>query len=256
MIRTSWRPLLVGAVLLVGGTALSAQRGGGYPTEINNVPYDGRFTYARIKYTAVDMGRGGFRGRFDPMWNHDYPRSDRTFPQILSELSTIKARIDGSVVYTADDPLLHRFPVAYLCEVGSWMPSEAEVVGLRSYLVKGGFVIVDDFGGAQELDNFDRQLARVLPGTRRIRLDVSHPLFDTFYQITDLSFGEAFGRSAGPELYGIFQDNDPAKRLMMVVNYNYDISERWEWSFTGRDPLPTGDAFKLGINYVIYSFTH
>ena len=154
MTRSIWHRLLGGALLLAGATALPAQRGMGYPTEINNVPYDGRFTYARIKYTAADMG-GGFRGRFDPMWNHDYPRSDRTFPQILSELSTIKARIDGSVVYTADDPLLHRFPVAYLCEVGAWVPSEAEVAGLRSYLVKGGFVIVDDFRGPQALDNFD-----------------------------------------------------------------------------------------------------
>lgn len=255
MTRRIWGTLLGGAVLLGGASPLAAQRGMGYPTEINNVAYDGRFTYARIKYTATDFG-DGFRRRFDPMWNHDYPRSDRTFPQILSELSTIKARIDGSVVYTADDPLLHRFPVAYLCEVGAWSPTEAEVLGLRSYLVKGGFVIVDDFRGPQALDNFDRQLARVLPSARRIRLEVSHPLFDSFYHITDLSFGEAFGRGGGPELYGIFEDNDPAKRLMMVVDYNYDISEYWEWSFTGRDPLPTGDAFKLGINYVIYSFTH
>ncbi len=242
-------------VVAVGAAAPAvAQRGGGYPTEIANADYDGRFTYARIKYTAVD--NGGFRSRFDPMWNHDYPRSDRTFPLILSELTTMKTRTDVSNVFTADDPRLHRFPVAYLCEVGYWMPTDPEVLGLRSYLMKGGFVIVDDFRGATALANFDRQLERVLPGARRIRLEASHPLFDTFYRITDLSFGEAFGRQGGPELYGVFEGNDPTRRFLMVVNYNYDISEWWEWSFLGRDPLPTGDAFKLGINYVIYSFTH
>lgn len=251
-------PARVGLVLVLGSVVLTAtlpaQRG--YPTEIANVEYDGRFVYARIKFDSPDLS-GGFGRRFDPLWNHDYPRSDRTFPQILAELTTMKTRTDASNVFTLDDPRLHKFPVAYLCEVGGWVPTEAEALGMRSYLLKGGFMIVDDFRGANALANFDAQLQKVLPGARRLPLETSHPLFDAFYRIGELpSSDDAFGRGGSPEFFGIFEDNDPARRLLMVVHYNYDISELWEWSFEGRNPLPTGDAFKLGINYIIYSFSH
>jgi hypothetical protein len=249
--RVAWGVVL-GTVVLAA--ELSAQRG--YPTEIANVAYDGRFVYARIKFDPPDLS-GGFGRRFDPLWNHDYPRSDRTFPQILAELTTMKTRTDASNVFTFDDPRLHKFPVAYLCEVGGWVPNEAEALGMRSYLLKGGFVIVDDFRGANSLANFDAQLQKVLPGARRLPLETAHPLFNAFYRIDELPGNDdAFGRGGSAEFYGIFEDNDPTRRLLMVVHYNYDISELWEWSFEGRNPLPTGDAFKLGINYVIYTYTH
>jgi len=251
-------PVRVGLVWALGSVAMAgalpAQRG--YPTEIANVAYDGRFVYARIKFDPPDLS-GGFGRRFDPLWNHDYPRSDRTFPQILAELTTMKTRTDASNVFTLDDPRLHKFPVAYLCEVGGWVPNEAEALGMRSYLLKGGFVIVDDFRGANALANFDAQLQKVLPGARRLPLETTHPLFNAFYRIDELpGSDDAFGRGGSAEFYGIFEDNDPTRRLLMVVHYNYDISELWEWSFEGRNPLPTGDAFKLGINYVIYTYTH
>ena len=243
---------LAGAVSIA---ALAQRGGGGNSTEINNVPYDGRFTYARIKYSASGSGGGGFGRRgFDVMWNHDYPRSDRTFPSMLAELTSVQARFDASNVFTSDDPRLMSFPVVYLCEVGAWRPSEAEVVGLRTYMMKGGFVLVDDFAG-QDWQNFEEQLLRVLPDARPVRLDASHPIFDAFYRIASLDFES--NESGTPEFYGVFEDNDPTKRLMMAVNYNFDVSEYWEMASEGRAPIvATGEAFKLGINYVMYTLTH
>lgn len=241
----------IALALLLAAAPLAAQ-GGRNGTEINNVPYDGRFIYARIRYEAG--GGGGFR-RFDPMWNHDYPRSDRTFPMILQELSTVRARTDASNVFTADDPKLHRFPVVYLCEAGAWNPTEKEVLGLRSYMLKGGFVIFDDFDG-DAWYNFEAQLKRVLPDARPLPLPPSHPIYDSFYRITDLTFG-ARQQFNQPQFYAVFEDNDPTRRIMAIINYNFDLSEFWEWSATGAFGIaPTNEAFKLGINYVMYTLTH
>lgn len=244
-----------------------------------NVNYDGRWTYARIAFQPQGGGGGGGffggRGGGDPMWDHDYPNSDRNFPTILAAITDLRARSDGSVILRSDDPDLFKYPFAYLCEVGSWRPSEPEVLGLRKYLQKGGFVLVDDFRGSQALGNFQAQMERVLPGVKLIEIPESNLLFDSFYRITDFSvfsggygggggFGGGFGgRGRGGRggagsnsvtFYGVFENNDPTGRLMMAVNYNYDVSELWEYSATGRFPVDeTNEAYKLGVNYVIYS---
>jgi hypothetical protein len=250
------RTLMVMAMMLTlaGVAPAGAQRfgGGRNSTEVNNVAYDGRFVYARLQYTPASFN--GF-GRGDPMWNHDYPRADRTFPQILAELTSVKARYDASNVFAADDPELMKFPMVYLCEVGAWRPTEAEVLGLRRYMMKGGFVLVDDFDGP-DWYNFTEQLERVLPGANPIRLDASHPIFDSFYRIDELPT-EDITTPYTPEFYAVFEDNDPEKRVMMIINYNFDISEFWEFAATGRAPIvSTNNAFKLGINYLMYTLTH
>lgn len=221
-----------------------------------NPPYDGRFTYARIKFT-LGMTTG-FGGRYmDVKWGHDYPDSDRHFPKIVEELTTAKVRTDGSVILSLDDPALFKYPFAYLCEVGFWVPNDAEVAGLRNYLLKGGFLLVDDFTGGHWY-NFEAQMRKVLPEARLIHMTADHPIFDSFYRINAMEYFGAispFGERA--EFYGIFEDNDPAKRLMAIVNYNFDVSEYWEYSDTGLIPIDvTNEAYKLGVNYLMYSLTH
>lgn len=242
------------AVAIALAAPAMAQRFSQNSTAIDNVAYDGRFVYARLKYEP--MPGAGFRGQMDPMWNHDYPRSDRIFPQILAELTSMHARYDASNVFTADDPELLKFPVVYLCEVGAWRPSDAEVLGLRRYMLKGGFVLVDDFSG-RDWDNFATQLERVVPGLHPIKLDLAHPMYDAFYRIENLDFDRGFQQGGEPEFYAVFEDNDPTRRALMVINYNFDVSEYWEFATTGRAPIvATNEAFRLGINYVMYSFTH
>jgi hypothetical protein len=98
-------------------------------------------------------------------------------------------------------------------------------------------------------------MRRVLPQARLVRLDGSHPVFDSFYHIPSLAM-ESYGRRP-PEFWGIYEDNDPAKRLLAVANYNNDVGEDWEWSDTGQLPINlTNQAYKLGINYVVYAMTH
>jgi hypothetical protein len=261
-------------VLLVaaGAIALSAQRfdGGGRrrgnavgagATEFSrdNVRYDGRFTYTRLRYTPSFTsygGGGGWFGGVNYSWDHDYPRSDRTFPTILAELTHLAIRRDSSNILAFDDPELLKFPFAYLSEAGMMVPTDAEIAGLRDYLLKGGFVIADDFAGPGAWLNFERHLRRMLPDARPIRLTAAHPIFHSFFDIDSLDFMHPFF-GVRSEFYGVFEDNDPSHRMMMIVNFNADISESWEWSGTGFIPIDlTNEMFKLGVNYVVYAMTH
>ena len=253
------RPLLWLGWLAVAAVVvpLAAQRFRGVNGEAAlyappNPPYDGRFTYARIKFTQTCCVMGG--RYWDVKWGHDYPEADQHLPKILQELTTMRIRTDGSVIMALDDPELFKYPFAYLCEVGYWEPSDKEVLGLRNYLLKGGFIIVDDFEGNHWF-NFEAQMKRVLPEARLIPLTAQHPIFDSFYRIDNIDLVDGnFGTRA--QFYGVFEDNDPAKRMMMVVNYNYDVSEFWEYSDTGLFPIAlTNEAYKIGVNYIVYSLS-
>lgn len=247
--------LLMAAV--VGSTASAQGRGRGGPVTIDdNVPYDGQFTFARVRYSSgLSSGGFGFGRGGGPTWLHDYPRGERHFAKILGELGTIRSRIGGSVILTLDDPALFKYPVIYMCEPGYWSPSDAEIKGLRSYLLKGGFMIFDDFRGG-DWNNFEAQMRAVLPKARLIPVPESHPVYDSFYRINPKLVIPPYGPS-NPEFLGIFENNDPNGRLMVMVNYNNDISEYWEWSDQGLFPIgPSNEAYKLGVNYVIYALTH
>ena len=218
-----------------------------------NMPYDGRYTFVRIKYD-LPMDANSFRG-MDVKWAHDYPRGETHFTKIVSELSTTRVRTTQSNILALDDPELFRYPIAYMCEPGFWRPSDAEVLGLRKYLAKGGFIIFDDFAG-QHWMNFETQIRRVLPKARPVVLTTAHPIFDSFYRITSLEYEHPYYRGLKSVFYGIYEDNDPSNRLVAVINYNNDMSEYWEFSDEGMFPLDaSNEAYKLGVNYIIYALT-
>ena len=211
-----------------------------------NVPYDGRFTFARIRYTVYR--RSG--------WEFDYPAMERHLMEMVRELTTLRPHIRGSNIHTFDDPELLKHPLAYLSEPGYWYPSDAEAAGLRTYLAKGGFLIVDDFMRG-EWANFERQILRALPGAKIVRLDTSHPIFDSFFHIKSLDMSYPHDRFLKAEFFGIHEDNDPRKRLVAVINYNNDIGDYMEWSGDGWWPVNvTNDAYKLAVNYIVYAMSH
>jgi hypothetical protein len=219
-----------------------------------NTPYDGRFTFARIMY------RGGGRGAG---WAHDYPRAESHFMRIMRSITTIRPFLEsgpiiGSNLLALDDPELMKYPVSYLSEPGGWFPNDKEAEGLRNYLLKGGFVIFDDFdGGSMDRDwyQFVEQMRRVMPRHKLVEVPKSHPIFDSFFKI-DTDKLVSYGSGGTPQYWGIYQDNDPKKRLMVIVNFNQDMGDYWEWSDRGFNVAPTNEAYKLGVNYIIYALTH
>jgi hypothetical protein len=258
--RRRWvgRGLAALAVLVPALVPLEAQRGersgrGRISEAEPNAVYDGRFTFARIMYD-VGFGNTIMIGQQIP-WSHDYPSGERNFTQMLRELSTVRARTTESVILALNDPELFRYPVAYMAEPGYWRPNDAEVAALRAYLLKGGFFIFDDLPSRQ-WGNLEQQMARVLPGARWVTLTVDHPIFDSFYRIASLDEMEGAYRGGTPRYMGLFEENDPAKRLMVIANYDNDISEYWEWAATGYFPIDlSNEAFKIGINYIVYALT-
>jgi hypothetical protein len=210
-----------------------------------NLPYDGRFTFARIRYTVYR--RSG--------WEFDYPEMERNLMRVMHEITSLKPHMAGSNILRFDDPELLKFPVAYVSEPGYWIPSESEAAGLRNYLAKGGFVIFDDFM-LEEWHNFEAQIRRALPDARIVRLTVSHPVFDSFFRIPSLSMTYPNNPSLQAEFFGIYENNDPNQRLMIVINYNNDIGDYMEWSGSGWLPVNlTNDAYKLAVNYLVYGMT-
>jgi hypothetical protein len=244
--RPSVRSGLVALALAAsaGGFALAQ---GWRTVEIEpNLPYDGRFTFARIRYTVYR--RSG--------WEFDYPTMERNLMTMMREVTGLAPHVSGSNIHALDDPELLKYPVAYLSEPGYWIPSEREAEGLRAYLAKGGFLIVDDFMRG-EWHNFETQIRRALPGARIDRLDISHPVFDSFFRIRTLDMAYPHDPGLKAEFLGIHEDNDPSKRLMVVINYNNDIGDYMEWSGHNWWPVnTTNEAYKFAINYIVYALSH
>ena len=262
MFRASRLRIAVIVVLLVGlaGAALAQRRFFGRQrareVEVVNQPYDGRFTFARVKYQTAP---GGFWYQGLPSWSHGYPMSEDNLMRIMNEVSYLGARTDAYNVFAFDDPEVAKYPITYLTEAGWWTLTDREVEAFRAYLLKGGFVIFDDF--AEERGGwmpFVAQMNRVIPGARWVALDGTHPIFHSFFEIPEpLKFLPPYEEQEPPVYYGLFEDNDPDKRLMAIVNFNNDISEYWEYSGQGFAPVPEeNEAYKLGVNYVIYGLTH
>jgi hypothetical protein len=246
--------------LLVAGAAMAqGWRPAGGVRMLPNAPYDGRFTFVRLTFSTLP---GGYWYGGQPAWSHGYPLAERNLMRILDEISGIPARVDEVSTLALDDPELGRYPVAYIIEVGWWEMGDAEAVALRAYLQKGGFVIVDDFkvaggigGGGWE--QFEANMRKVLPEGRFVDLDPSHPVFHSFFEIDSFDIIPQAYNAGRPVFRGLFENNDPAGRLQMIVNYNTDISQFWEWSSTGFRPIDdTNQAYKLGVNYIMYGLTH
>ncbi len=227
------------------------------PLDYENRRYDDEFTFARIRFEPPAYRRGRFYWGLDLKWNHDYPWGEENLALILSEYTSIQVKQGVGDIWSLNEPELFRRPFAYLCEVGFWHPSPQEAENLRAWLLKGGFLVVDDFFEPFALGNFLEQMELVLPGYDAVRLDVTHPVFDSFFHIETLDFEHPGLPHLVPEYYGFFEDNDPTRRLMLIANYNHDIGDYWEHSGSDFWPVAlTNEAFKFGVNYVIYGMTH
>ena len=213
-----------------------------------------KFKFARVKlapmYPGADLGDHGER------WSHDYPEAGLHFSKILSELSKLQVVLDeDEYIFSFDDPNLMKYPFAYMCEVGDMQLTDAEIQGMREYLLRGGFLLVDDFRGSGDMRNLEYHFKRAFPEPEyKIKpLDVTHPIFNCFFTIKSLDVHAPYGRFR-PEFLGV---EDKHGRLMMIINYNNDVSDYWQWSNNAFMPIDdTNSAYKFGVNYVFYALTH
>ena len=213
------------------------------------VEYNSHFAFTRIRYGAT---LGGF---MQGGWLHDYPAADRNFSAILDYISHARVRLDGTNILDLDDPRVFENPIIYMSEPGYWTTNDEEARNLRAYLLKGGFIIFDDFEGDGHWRNLVAQMKRALPDHSFIPLDVTHAIFQSFFNIQSLDIPHPTV-NVPPGFFGLFDDNDPNGRMMAIANWNNDIGDYWEWSAEGLyGSDPTNDAYRLGVNYVIHAMT-
>ncbi len=213
------------------------------------------FYFTRAAYTSP-RGRGGHS------WHTDFPKADQQFLTVLKRLTNLDAYDRENAVLLTDEAV-RRYPFLYALEVGYMRLTPEEITGLRDYLLAGGFLVIDDFWGSREWARFEYQMGLVFPGRPIIELNLDHPVFSTFYDIDEILQVPAYRRWGGrtseqdgfvPHVRGIEDDDG---RLMVMINWNTDLGDAWEWAERPDYPLEYSTfAFQMGVNMIVYAMSH
>jgi hypothetical protein len=221
------------------------------------------FTFVRIEYDSYG-GRGYGRGGGN--WLTDFPDSDLNFSFRLQELTSLKVSPHPKIFRLTDDELLD-YPFIYVIEPGRMTLADEEVKGLRKYLLNGGFMMVDDFWGEDEWQNFYEQIKLVFPDREPQELPLEHEIFHCVYdlkvkpQVPSIHAwmaGHTYERYDASEAHyrAIFDDKG---RIMTIICHNTDLGDGWERE--GVDPeyfhqFSEKYSYPMGINIVVYAMTH
>lgn len=253
------------------GAGLPGQRYGGYSRYIGDRDFvlsrgNGlhEFYFTRAIYSSYGRSYGGGYGRRLGSWSVDWPKADIQFLWGLKRLTNIDA-YDFDNPVELSNPDLRRYPFLYMLEVGAMQLTPPEVEGLHDYLMAGGFLFVDDFWGTYQWQNFEWEIHRVLPGYEIVELPLDHPLFSNFYVIEEILQIPNVGRARPgyatyeqdgyvPHVRAIF---DEEGRLLVLINWNTDLGDAWEWAEDPWYPLEYSTfAYQMAVNAIIYAMSH
>jgi hypothetical protein len=220
-------------------------------------PESSEFQFVRMIYSS-GMYFGG-RQR----WRTDWPEAEEHLIGGIRRLTRVNVGVAGERIAILDETLFDH-PWIYAVEVGSWMLDDAEVARLRDYLLRGGFLMVDDFHGSREWEGFAAGLRRIFPDRPILEIPHTDTVFHAVYDIDDhvqipgiitLYSGLTYERDGyTPHWRGVYDDHG---RLMVVINFNMDLGDAWEHADTPEYSLKyTTRAYQYAINYIVYSMTH
>ncbi len=263
-LRTCARTVGIAFCLLSGLFAF--QVGFRIPTDADNegapIPPDANekteWAFARLKYPS--WGRRWYSAR---SWTVDYPKSDRQFAQGVRRLTRIHACSAERVIDINTDEIFY-WPWVYVVEAGQWRLDEAQGKRLREYMLRGGFLFIDDFHGTREWRVFQEGINRIFPDREIVDIADSDEIFHVLYDL-DERFqvpgnqywysGRTWERDGiEPKWRGIYDDKG---RLMMAIHHNMDLGDAWEWADDPRYPERYASlAYRTGINSIIYAMTH
>ena len=242
------------AAIALALTALSAAG-----DDLNGAPSwpTEEFHFARMYYNGLG---GGWRGG---SWDTDWPEAETHFTLGVGRLTRVEIGQQARILEVTDD-MIFDYPWLYAVEVGRWYLDDGEAARLREYLLRGGFLMTDDFHGTQEWANFIESMQRVFPDRPIVEIpdddEVKHVLYDLDEHIqipgiAALRYGVTYQRDGyTPHWRGIYDD---AGRLMVAINFNMDLGDAWEHANDAFYPEPmTGLATRFAVNYVIYAMTH
>lgn len=239
------------------------------------------FYWSRLSYT-VAMGGGGYggfgggggygRGRFGggygwgATWQRDYPKADRQFLMALNRLTRIQGRSTEQVVSLDNDDIFN-YPFVYAVQVQTWSFTDEQAKRMREYLLKGGFLMVDDFHGSDDWESFMRGMRQIFPDAAKYPVEDLSDKDEIFHVLYDMDDrfqvpGEQYvwsGRTYEKDGYvakwrGI---RDEHGRLVVAICHNMHLGDAWEWADDPQYPEQFASmAFRVGLNYVMYSMTH
>lgn len=213
-------------------------------------------------FTRGIYGEGGGE-EWGPRWAVDFPKADQQFLVALRRLTVVDG-YESDHALRIGDPELRDFPFLYVLEVGSLTLNDAEARELREYLLAGGFLVIDDFWGTWAWNNLEEQMRRVFPSRPIEDVPLEHPVFHAFYDINEVLQVPNVHQAGGgptheydgyvPHVRGIFDDQG---RLMVLINWNTDLGDAWEWADLPDYPLRYSTyAYELGINFVVYAMSY
>jgi hypothetical protein len=265
------------AVLAIGlalvGASLAFQRvSSEYEYEMQNPAIDPpdagektEYAFARLRYRSA--GRGGFRGgrgRFGGnSWATDSNKAERQFVQGIRRLTRVHTRSVEQII-DVDTNDMYDWPWLYAVEVGRWQLTEEQAKRLRDYLDRGGFLMVDDFHGTYQWEVFAESLKLVFPDRPIVDLEDSNPIFHVLYNLDKrvqvpgrqyLYSGRTYEQDGiEPRWRGVMDDKG---RVQVAICHNMDLGDAWEWADEPEFPEQFASlAYRIGINYLIYSMTH
>ena len=231
------------------------------PLQIQTSGVPREFYFSRVAYS----GYGGYR-RGGTSWMTDYPKADQIFLSFIDRLLPNLDAYEREFVVQLPEPEIRGYPFLYALEVGRMSLSPPEIEGLRSFLLAGGFLVIDDFWGSREWQQFEYQIRQVLPEYDIVDLTLDHPIFTTFYEIEEIlqvpnvsngiyGGGRTHERDGFvPMVKGIHDDKG---RLMVIINWNTDLGDAWEWADNPRYPLKYSTyAYEMGVNFIVYAMSH
>ena len=263
------------AVLLIGLSPLShsaamEQPPGSVITDIDSgqpaAQLDGlEWTFVRIHYTSPDDKLSAFRAQYwsDP-WVVDGPAAEQNLSRRLGRVTSI--HVNEPIVLTLEDERLWEYPWIYFVEPGNLRFTPREVEIMREFLTRGGTATFDDFHGPIEWESVAGELRRVFPDREIVPLPLDHPIFSCFYQLVAYpqipglgSFFNGVTWEKGGVDAGVHAVLDDDGRAMVLLNFNTDMGDGWEWS--NAEDYPgylefTAQAYRMMINEVVYTLTH
>lgn len=234
-------------LLVTGASLILAQRQRSPFLFFNDAPPPTEMVVARWQYTA--HGKFGGGGQF-----HNYPSAEQHLTQLLSEATNIDVKNISYRIVQLGSKQVFDYPFALVSEPGEMDLDDHEAENLRQFIDRGGFVLMDDFDGVRDLNTLKRNLHLAFPDRDLVPVTIEHPIFNVFYRIDGLQIISPYVVEGEPVFYALMNKDGT---IGVMACYNNDLENFWDYIDRGAYPLkPSVEAFRLGINFVIYSMTH
>ena len=198
--------------------------------------YGQTFQIARIQYS------GGGDWYCDPS----------SLPNLLNYLKNntpISTYPEESKIKLSDDDA-SQYPYLYLTGHGNIKFNDNEIIALRSMLLNGSFLHVDDNYGLDK--SFRREIKKVFPKKELVELPKDHEIFNSYFNFPDGLPKVHEHDNKPPQAFALFDQ----ERMILLYTYESDLGDGWEDQSVHQNPLIVREnALKMGVNIIYFALS-